>query len=193
MEKVKYTIDNIPYYLYDGDKVVLLSDWEMEKSGFDPLVKECDFNPYLLTDELTKYLNDNDITPLRCEDDSYSDNLPDGEEIIFDEIVNVENEQRLIPCWITEEWCKWDRFEREYRVRTDKYYSWTSQRYIYINEINEIFHAKADDKEFIKYKIDSLRKSWEEEIKANKPYNNMYDVDDFDDSFDSLLEETNYN
>ena len=193
MSKEKYTMDNIPYYLYAGNKVILLNDDEVKKGGFKPVKNEWCCNPYKITSELINYLRDNDITPLRCGEDSYSGILSNGEEIIFDEIVNFENEQRLIPCWTTEEWQKWDRFEREYRVTTNNYYSWKSQREIYINDINDILCCRADDKDFIKYKIDSLRKEWEEEIKANKPDNSMYDVDDFDDSFDALLAETNYN
>lgn len=183
MAKEKYTIDNIPHYLYNGVKIVLLCDSDVNNT-FKPYIKETDeINAYEVTEELINYLNDNDIETCATYDDIYAYKQPDKEEIIYTQVRNYENEQHLTDEWITEAWAEWDRYEREYRTITDKYYEWRSVRSYYISRINSCSNEM----------LPTIKSEWDNEIEQNKPKNNPYDVLDYDDSFEALLSETNKN
>lgn len=185
----KYQLNSILSYLYNGKKVVLLFTQEMKNSGFKPIVTENynGYEPYLLTQELLDYINKHDISVCATEDEWQC--LVGGEEIIHTTIVNPENEQRFICQWVTLSYAEFDRFEREYLVKTDDYYDWSSWRTWFIERvkrIKEVYnHYDCDYKE----EMEELRREWDKQVKEATPKDCPYYYDSNLLEFDSVIEQ----
>lgn len=161
----------IPFYFYQGKKVVLL--YPEDAVGFTLLDNDGSCNPYELTDELSSYLRKHDISPCLTGDDTYSD-YAGPEEIVHTTVRGFENEQSLLCDWVRKSYAEQDEAHRELVVVTDRYYDWTSERKRFID-----FYSGIDY-----YSEEELRAKWNEICLR---YAQPFDCDDI--SFESVLKD----
>lgn len=166
---VELILDDIPHYLYNGAQVVLLDPNDVP--NITPASTSGKYNPYYLNAKLVEAIEDGTIKAHLTYDDCYS-GWVGATEIVHTDVVNVENEQRLLSEWVTIPYANTDEAERELCVTTDGYYDWESERSRMIDRIRD-----GED-------IEELRKEWEDIVRT------YYTRDvDRDYSFDSLLRE----
>lgn len=121
----------------------------------------------------------------------------DEKEIVNEEVVNVENEQRLIYCFVNKKYYEADLYKRMMLTETHKYYSWQSaltktlkhahceiatikriieDRILYIDCDGEEYNKK--EKEIIEEEYNNakedINKFWEKETNEYKQYYTSY-------------------
>jgi hypothetical protein len=165
----------IPYYYYQKNNVVLFYVHEAEQFGLYPISEENEIGCYLLDKYVTELIKQRKIEPLLTYDDSYS-GYADPDDIIYADVVNIENDQRLINVWCRSYYAGIDLAERELCVTTNGYFDWTSERSQMIDKIDSNM-----------YELSELKKEWNNIVNRYKPYlKDLYQ----DYSFESLLEES---
>lgn len=118
------TINN--WYIFNGVKGVI-ADMDNEKfAGIKPVATNGNFGFYSLASIEGKDITDNDCA-LEYYDTYEPRPVSIHEEIVSEEVVNIENDQRLIDCFVSKDLYKQDLYERMLCTETDRYYDWTSE------------------------------------------------------------------
>lgn len=151
------TINN--WYILNGIKGVI-ADMNNEKfAGIKPVATNCKYGFYSLSS-----LDCKDITDKDCALEYFDTYEPTPvnihEEIVSGQVVNIENDQRLIDCFVNKDLYEQDLYDRMLRTETDQYYDWTSELtrvkdYAYNNRDRE------DVKALTEAKWDEVRKQYE--------------------------------
>lgn len=112
-------------------------------------------------------------------DDSDAGKYNGETEIVETEVVNPQNEQRIIVEWVSQSYAESDEYERMLCVDTDSYYDWTSERTKMKNSIRRCLDKYGD--------IDqSLREEWNEIVAR---YSNTCEWDLPSVNFDDIVKE----
>lgn len=114
------------WYIFNGVKGVL-ADMNNEKfAGIKPEATngECGF--YSLSSIEGKGITDNDCV-LEYYDSYEPTPVNIHEEIVSEQVVDIDNHQCLIDCFVSKELYEQDLYERMLRMETDSYYDWTSE------------------------------------------------------------------
>lgn len=117
--------------------------------------------------------------------------------LVYDEVVNNENEQKLIEEYVTPEYAAFDYAERELCVITDRYYDWVSRREKILNEIlAENEYDEYDNLCITPEQAEEYSADWEEtidrvyaEVERTYGVSRVEIVLDADLSFEALLDE----
>ena len=118
------TINN--WYIFNGVKGVI-ADTDNEKfAGIKPVATNGNYGFYSLAS-----LEGKDITDKDCALEYYDSYEPTPvnihEEIVSEEVVNIENRQCLIDCFVNKDLYEDDLYERMMCTETDDTYDWTSE------------------------------------------------------------------
>lgn len=169
---------NFAFYLINDEEVVLLYRHEVEQldSTLLPLQDEGSMCAYLLTDVVKKWIEDNRINVCSTIDDCYTREWNGPVEIVNTEVINPENEQKIICAWVTSDYAESDRAERQLCVTTNGYYDWTSTR-------TKILEKLCDKDANLK----ELEQEWMEEVSQFSEQA----LRDLDVSWKGLLNEAN--
>ena len=165
-------------YLYNGIPSVLLYEEDALRlcPAQEPLSTDGGFHPYELTDELAAAIEAENFLPCGNYEDSYLGGWTEATEIGYNTVRNIENDQRTVIEWTSNEYAMMDEAERELCVTTDRYYDWTSARAEMIRQIEG------------GYDIQELEKEWNTKCAE---YESVLDSINEDYSFASIIEEAN--
>jgi hypothetical protein len=106
--------------------------------------------------------------------------------IVCSRVENVENCEKLIYEWVTEDYAKGDEILQEYATRTDDHYDWKSEvtEFIESSRINmkrmmeDDIHDDEDEYDFQeRYKKETIKPEWDEIIKDIKPKAQYYNIE----------------
>ena len=118
------TINN--WYIFNGVKGVI-ADMDNEKfAGVKPVATNGNFGFYSLASLEGKDITDNDCA-LEYYDTYEPRPVSIHEEIVSQQVVNIENSQRLIDCFVNKDLYEEDLYERMMCTVTDDTYDWTSE------------------------------------------------------------------
>lgn len=151
------TINN--WYIFNGVKGVI-ADMDNEKfAGVKPVARDGMVGFYALTDIEDKEITDNDC--LLEYYDSYNKKNPVNihEELVINQVVNVENKQRLYCGFINKTLFENDLYERMMCTVTDDTHEWISAvtTLIYLAQSNS---NRADVKELVEARWQALCDSY---------------------------------
>lgn len=153
--------EQIYTYIYDGKKVFL--SYEEEIDGKKPYAELGGMYAYSIEDY-------NGCKTELTYDDSYG--CYSGEvNIVYEEVVNIENEQKINCDVVTEDWYNRDIAERMLDIETTRYYDWTSK---YTNFKNDLYDEAKNGEILSKEEIE---KRWVEicnEYKLGSQYIDNY-------------------
>lgn len=122
--KLMKTINN--WYILNGIKGVI-ADVNNEKfAGIKPVATKCEYGFYSLSSLEGKDIADKDCA-LEYFDTYEPTPVNIHEEIVSGQVVNIENDQRLIDCFVNKDLYEQDLYDRMLRTETDQYYDWTSE------------------------------------------------------------------
>lgn len=141
---------NYAWYTYKGEEVVIVgqhvdNSFEIEKfNGIEPL--ETSDNAAIL--RISDIENAGiEITPDDVQntlDDAYS-GWNEPVEIICEEVVNPENEQKLTPfVFVSKNYHKQDLIERQLLTDTTEYHDWTSERTSFVHKTRDEVTLKEE-------------------------------------------------
>lgn len=142
------TINN--WYILNEIKGVI-ADINNEKfAGIKPVATNCEYGFYSLSSLEGKDITDKDCT-LEYFDTYEPTPINIHEEIVSGQVVNIENDQRLIDCFVNKDLYEQDLYDRMLRTETDQYYDWTSELtrvkdYAYNNRDREDVKALTEAK-----------------------------------------------
>lgn len=131
MESKELRENGLVFYVYDDVEVVLAN---LDNSKFENVkcladdgnlgafpIKDIDF-------ELTKQdIRQEYSASYCCDCDDF------GAEIVLADVMNVENEQKLVYTFVDKEYAEDDQYQRELMTQTNGYYDWESERTKFIN------------------------------------------------------------
>lgn len=151
------TINN--WYIFNGVKGVI-ADMDNEKfAGIKPVARDGMVGFYALTDIEDKEITDNDC--LLEYYDSYEKKNPVNihEELVINQVVNVENKQRLYCGFINKTLFENDLYERMMCTVTDDTYEWISAvtTLIFLAQSNS---NRSDVKELVEARWQALCDSY---------------------------------
>ena len=118
------TLNN--WYIFNEVKGVI-ADMDNEKfAGIKPVATNGNFGFYQLSSIEGKDITDNDCA-LEYYDSYEPTPVNIHEEIVSQQVVNIENSQRLIDCFVNKDLYEEDLYERMMCTVTDDTYDWTSE------------------------------------------------------------------
>lgn len=140
---------NYAWYTYKGEEVVIVGQYldysfETEKfNGIEPL--ETSDNAAILR------ISDIENGGIKINPDDVQNTLDDLEdwngpvEIICEQVVNPENEQKLTPfVFVSKDYYQQDLIERQLLTDTTKYHDWTSERTSFVHKIRDEVTLKEE-------------------------------------------------
>lgn len=141
---------NYAWYTYKGEEVVIVgqhvdNSFETEKfNGIEPLYRS-DVSAILRISDIENA--GLEITPDDVQgtlDHAYSEWV-EPVEIVCDQVVNPENNQRLSPyTFVTEAYFNEDLIERQLLTDTTKYHDWTSERTSFVHKTRDEVTLKEE-------------------------------------------------
>jgi len=156
-------------YIYEGKKVFL--SYEEEIDGKKPYAELGGMYAYSIEDY-------NGCKTELTYDDSYG--CYAGEvNIVYEEVVNIENEESITCDVVTEDWYNRDIAERMLGIETNNYYEWTSE---YTDYKEDLYRQAKNDEVLDKV---CIKKEWIEICNKYK-YG-----DEYESKYEDILDELN--
>ena len=113
-----------------------------------------------------------------------------GDEIIESDLINFENNQKLVYDFCLKEERESVEFQKEYCIITSKFHEWTSRAKIFWDKIRGIeFNKSLSDEEKCK-ELAALETEWENEVNKYRPKNPVWDLEPL--SFQDIKEAMNF-
>lgn len=176
-------------YLYIGEKVVIVDSDALKTNDCENIEIDYDGSGHSIVslEDYVTFLKGAGVETLESYDDSYF-GYTGPYEIDDYHIPNIENEQRLVYCFATEENGNAMEIEKEFGVITDRYYDWTS---IAKDTLDRLYHLYNRYQEYGEEEFEERKKKLENEYnqkfetyKIDYPTNsdyNWYSFEDLDD------------
>ena len=167
---------NYAWYVMDGKEGILSYIDNPKLSGIEPTENDgsIGFYPFDTIPEGTEITAEDVLLELS---DRQAGEAHSGFSIVYEEIVNPENNQRLIYEFVDKDWYEDDLYERMLCTETSKYYDWTSDRTKFIDSQanEETFKAEA-------------KAEWEEICFKYEGLNHYSESPDFDEIWKEITD-----
>lgn len=164
------------WYVMDGKEGILADINNPKLAGIEPIEDDGSIGFYAFADipEGTEITAEDVLLELS---DRQAGEAHSGFAIVYEEIVNPENEQRLIYEFVDKDWYEDSLFERMLCTETSKYYDWTSDRTRFID-------SQANEETF-KAEVEA---EWEEICSEYKGMNHYSEAPDFDEIWKEITD-----
>lgn len=165
---------NYAWYVMDGKEGILSFIDNPKLAGIKPYKDDgsIGFYPFYTIPEGTEITSEDVLLELS---DRQAGEAHSGFSIVYEEIVNPENNQRLIYEFVDKDWYEDDLFERMLCTETSQYYDWTSDRTKFIDSQSEQETTKEEAKA-----------EWEEICAEYKGKNHYSEAPDFEEIWETI-------
>ena len=145
----KALLRGVSLYYYNGEYCFI--NYLIEDK--EPLVSNGLFGVYKIKDFSGESIS--------CYNHIYWEAKGNGEEIVYTSVVNIENQHKLVEEFVTIDYAMDDEYEREFKIMTDKYYSWKSLKSDMFDSYKETGDFEFDDS---LYPVSDIERVTKEEL-----------------------------
>lgn len=167
---------NYAWYVMYGKEGILADINNPKLADIEPIENDGSIGFYAFTDipEGTEITKDDVLFELS---DRQAEEAHSGFAIVYEEIVNPENEQCLIYEFVDKDYYEDDLFTRMLCTETNEYYDWTSDRTRFID-------SQAEEETF----EEEAEAEWEEICSEYKGMNHCSEYPDFDEIWKEITD-----